>query len=361
MTSRLNNVRLLLCYCGIGWLSTNCATESADNLTPDADCRIQQVMSVSKSKFYDETAQTTYEYDATGKLLKTGTTTDKKPLNGATGSQTGNKTVAYTYDATGFLTASTTQELYILTMPNKTYREQITTTDSYSYASGRLSGFTTKRVGAYGVTQTVTSLFAYDGAGELITKTQVISSVVHDPALVREPPGGVATRIWTYRKNQLVDYVEKSGGAERRPFTIQNGVITKMGDANYELRYEYDSQRRILKQENIDKGQLVEYYSQTWADAKPSSASLPLVKGFPAVPVNWDDNLSLAGVLATKKTFFLNPVSRVIYLYEESTAAVQTNPKGFVSKAVITTKHPDPAAASQDMTTTETYTYSGCQ
>ena len=357
----LNNARLFLCYCVIGMLSTNCATESTDNLTPNADCRIQKVMSVSKSKFYDETAQTIYDYDATGKLLKTGMTTDKKPLNGATGSQTGNKTITYTYGTNGFLTASTTQELYILTMPDKTYREQITTTDSYLYASGRLSGFTIKRVGDYGVTETVASAFVYDGAGELITKTQVISSVVHDPALVRETPGGTSTRIWTYQKNQLVDYTEKSGTTERRPFTIQNGVVTKMGDATYELRYEYDSQRRILKQENFDKGQLVEYYSQTWADAKPSSASLPLFKGFPAVPVNGYDNLSPAGVLATKKMYFLNPVSKTIYLYEESTATVQTNARGFTSGAVIMAKHPDLAAASQDVTTTETYTYSGCQ
>ena len=357
----LDNTRLPLLLGFIGWLGMGCAGNATTDPTPEVGCRIQQSVAVSMSKFYDETARTTYDYDAPGKLLKTETTTDKKPLNGATGIQTGNKIVAYTYDATGFLTASTTQELYILTTPGKTYREQITTTDSYSYATGRLSGHVSKRVGAYGLTQTVTSLFVYDVVGELITKTDVTSTVVHDPAIAKETPGGTSTRVWTYQKNQLIDYIDKYGGVERRPYTIQNGVVTKMGDASYELRYEYDSQRRILKQENFDKGQLVEYYSQTWAGAKPSSASLPVFKGFPAVPVNWYDNGSPDGVLATKKTFFLNPVSKAIYLYQESTATVQTNAQGFISGAVITTKHPDPAAADQDATTTETYTYSGCQ
>ncbi len=361
MTFFLNNARLLL-FCGlIGWLTTGCGTNSADNPTPEPGCRIQKSVAVSKSKFYDETAQTIYEYDGQGKLLKTTTTTDKKPLNGATGIQTGNKTVAYTYDATGFLTASATQELYVLTTPDKTYREQIATTDSYAYAAGRLSGHVSKRVGAYGLTQTVTSSFVYDAAGDLTTKTNITSTIVHDPAIAKEKPGADYSQTWTYQKNQLVDYAENVGGTDRHPFTIQNGVVTKLGDASYELRYEYDSQRRILKQENFDKGQLVEYYSQTWAGAKPSSASLPVFKGFPPVSVNWYNNLSPDGVLATKKLFFLNPVSKVIYLYEESTATVQTNAQGFISEAVIKTTHPNPAAADQDVTTTETYTYSGCQ
>lgn len=314
---------------------------------------------MSKAKFYDQTNQTTYDYDAQGNLLKTVTTMDKRPANGAIGNQTGNKTTSYTYNADGFLTASKSEELYLTTV-DKTIREQITTTKSYAYANGRLASYTTNRIGAYGVTTATNGSLTYDASGDLVSKTETNTSIVHDPAIAKEIPTNPTgrTRIWTYRKGELIDYVEKSGTSEVRPLTIQDGVTTRTGGSNYEVRYAYDGQQRIIKQEIFVDGRLNDYYLQTWTAAKPASTALPAFRGFPAIAQL--PEFDQTAVLAIHKTFFRNSVSSVMYQYNESISAVQTNVQGFITGASIATTH-HPAASSQDVTTTETYTYMGCQ
>lgn len=352
------NAYLLTLSSFIGWLSTGCDSSPSSEATPQSGCRIQQHVAVSKAKFYDQTNQTTYDYDAQSNLLKMVMTMEKRPANGAIGSQTGNKTISYTYNADGFLTASRSEELY-LTTADKTIREQITTTKSYAYANGRLANYTTNRIGAYGVTTTTNGSLAYDASGDLVSKTETNTSAVHDPAIAKEIPTNSTghARIWTYQKGQLIDYVEKSG-TEVRPLTIQDGVITKTSGSNYEVRYAHDGQQRVIKQEIFVDGRLNEYYLQTWTAAKPASAALPAFKGFPAIAQL--SEFGQTAVLATHKTFVRNSVSNVVYQYNESISAVQTNAQGFITGASIISTH-HPAASSQDVTTTETYTYTGCQ
>lgn len=356
----LRNTRLLFLSAFIGWLSTGCNKNSPNEASPQLGCRIQKYVAVTKSNFYDQTNQITYDYDTQGNLAKTTATMAKRPTSGAVGGQTGTTTVDYAYDADGYLTSSTSQELY-LTTTDKTIREQITTAKSYSYANGRLAGYTINRIGAYGVTMNTTGSLAYDAGGNLVSKTETTTNVVQDPAIATERPVNStgATRIWTYRNNQLIDYVERADAAESRPFTIQAGVITKIAGSNYEVRIEYDSQQRVTKQEYFVEGQLNDYYLQTWTDAKPSLATLPPFKGFPTVGSIAE--LVQAGVVSTRKTFYRNSVSKTMQQYDESTSVVQTNAQGFVTNIASTTNHPNPAAAAQDFTTTETYTYTGCQ
>ncbi|GAB3226053.1 hypothetical protein [Spirosoma arcticum] len=327
---------------------------------PQSDCRIQTYVAVSKSRFDNKTNQTTYDYDPRGNLLKTVMTTDERSTSGTKGGQTGNKTVTYTYDADGFLTASASQELYVTTTTNNIQKQEITTTTRYSYANGRLSGYVTTRIGAYGVTTHAIDSLVYDASGDLVSRTETNTTVVHDPSIAKEITANSTgpTRVWTYQKNQLVDYVETYGTSEGRPLTIQNGVVTKIGGSNYEIRYGYDNQQRVTKQEHFANGQLNEYYLQTWTNSRPSSAALPPLKGFPTViPV--PESIQ-TGVLASKKTFFRNSVSNAIYQYNESTSVVQANAQGFITGATITSTH-YPPASSQDVVTTETYTYTGCQ
>lgn len=344
----------------VGWVSTGCDSSSSLETTPATDCRIQKYVAVSKSKFYQQTNQSTFEYDSRGNLLKTVLTTDKRPSSGVFGTQTGTKTDTYTYNAEGYLTSATTEELYATTT-DQVIQQQITLNRRFSYTNGPLSGVTTTRIGASGITTTTTNSFEYDESGELRSKIETSSSVVHDPTKVKEMPSGStgATRIWTYQKNQLVDYVERSGTSENRPFTITNGIITRIIGSNYEVRMEYDAQQRITKQETYVDGNLLDYFTQSWYDAKSSSVALPSFKGFPAA-FSIIDNTQPT-VLASHKSFYRNAVSKLIEPYEESLYAVQTNKQGFVSGATISVKHPNPAAAEQDLTISETYTYTGCQ
>lgn len=348
----------------ISWLNVGCTTDKNET-SPQSTCRIQQYVSVSKSKFSDQTNRINYSYDSQDKLTKTVSTMEKRPVNGATGGQTGTTTVTYTYDINGYLTASASQELYVtVSTPTNTIREQITTTKSYSYTNGRLSGYETNRIGAYGITTKVTGSLAYNPSGDLVSKTETSTSTVHDPAIAKEIPGSSAAtvRIWTYQTNQLVDYVEKFGNTERRPFTIENGLITKMvfpGTNELVVTAAFDNQKRLTKREEYIDGQLSRYDVQTWTDARPSSASLPGFSGFPAVAQLLESTQT--GVSSSYKSFYRNTVSKTMEPYEERVSTVQTNAQGYVTNVVTTSKHPNPAAADQDFTITETYTYSGCE
>ncbi|MBC8155077.1 MAG: hypothetical protein H7Z72_19480, partial [Bacteroidetes bacterium] len=64
------NARLLLIGIGLGWLSTGCDT-GENGTTPQAGCRIQRIVSTTKTGFgATRTAETVYDYDAAGNLLK---------------------------------------------------------------------------------------------------------------------------------------------------------------------------------------------------------------------------------------------------------------------------------------------------
>lgn len=346
---RFFRITYLLTLCSFAnWLSTGCNNDASDEATPDAPCRIQQSVAVSKSKFYDQTYRITYEYDGNGNLIKTLTTADKRPTSGTIGTQTGTKTDTYIYTPDGYLTRMASDEFYVTTT-DKPIREQFTTTYKYSYANGRLSGYTVTRTNAQQTTTTTFS-YAYDSAGD-------VSQIVNDNP---SNPTGLSY-VYIYQKNELVDYVEKSGTTERRPYTIQNGVITKMtipgSNDTLVITATADNRQRIIKREEFVNGQLRQYDVQTWTDAKPATAALPPFKGFPTVTLSVFSGK--VGVLATRSQFYWNAVSKTMQPYTESLSVVQTNSQNFITSAVTTVNHP--ATADQNYTTTETYTYTGCR
>lgn len=343
------------------WLSGGCNADK-NEANPKSTCRIEKYVAISKSKLYEGDSQITYEYDTQGNLVKTLVTSDKRPTSGTVGSQTGTKTLTYTYNPDGYVTASITQELY-QTTTNKTTQEQITTTERFEYTNGRLSTHTKKRIGAYGITTNTIELFAYNSTGELTTKTVTSTSVVHDPAIAKELPigSGESRQILTYQNNQLVDYVQKSGSSEIRPLTIQNGLVTTYTlpstDGNLVVAYTYDEQQRTIKTDESLGGIPTHSYVQTWNDAKSAETTLPIFKGWPTNTQEYGKT----GVLLMATQSYRNTVSGKTEVFLEQTSAVQTNAQGFVTGNVIILKHPNPATAEQDYTTTETYTYSGCQ
>ena len=202
-----------------------------------------------------------------------------------------------------------------------------------------------------GATTTAAYTYTYDNAGEL---TQIVNS---NPA----NPGGLSS-IWVYRNNRLVDYVEKLGTAERRPVTIENGLVTRMtlsGSNELFLTAQFDSQQRMTKREEYKDGQLDRYETQTWADAKPSDEAVPKFKGFPTIdPAS--PYSGRVGVLASRATFYWNAVSKTIQPFNQSTSTVQTNAQGYVTNVATVVTYANPNGAPSE-TVTETFTYAGCQ
>lgn len=341
----------------ISWLSAGCS-QGTTEANPKSTCRIEQYNAVSKSAFSNTVSQTTYDYDQLGKLTKTVSTFTKQSTSG-TNQQTSTTTVLYSYDTEGYLTAMNSQLTTITTAAGKTTTEKITLANSYSYTNGKLSSASKRTVGAYGLNTTVSELYAYDGAGALATKTAQ-THYDYDPAVTHEIPGSPTgpVQIWTYQQNVLIDYVEKSGALESRPIMIQNGLAMSITiPDNYKVRWEYDNQQRQIKLAEYVSDTLTRTTSQTWGDAKPAITSLPAFKGFPVTaPAS---EFGQVGVLATSNYSYWNSISKKMETFSAQTSITQTNTQGYVTNVTTIVKHP--MAADQDETTTETYTYSGCQ
>lgn len=345
----------------IGWMAGGCS-HNPDGPSPDTTCRIQQYVSRSVSSDFTSLNQTDYEYDQRGNLSKLITTYDKRPVSGTVTSQTGTTTVTYLYDADGYLTASSSQQKLTTLFGAKTTVEQVSVATSYSYANGKLTNTQMRKIGAYGVNTSAVESYEYSSSGELVRKTAQ-NTYDYDPAVATEIPSSPTgpVQIWTYQQNLLTDYVEKNGSSEYRPILLQNGVVTKImvpgSQGDYSASYEYDSQQRPVKMNEYIGGTLTRAYTQTWSDAKPSSATLPAFKGWPVLV----RQMGREGVLSTNTSSYLNTITRQIQVFTEQTSITQTNSQGFVTNNTITLTYANPAAAPQNTVTTETYIYSGCQ
>jgi hypothetical protein len=345
----------------ITWLTSNCNRSEQDTTPPQSTCRLQQYTVTTNSSGFNSTKQTSYEYDPVGNLTKITTTFNQQPTNGTYGTQTSTTTTLYSYDANGYLTTSgSEQQTTSLSFDNKPTTERVSISTSYAYTNGRLSTVTTKNAGAQGVTTTTSESYSYDGSGDLARKTAQ-STYVYDPATGKENPAAStgASRIWTYQKNQLTDYVEKSGTSEYRPNTIQNGLVTAFTAAgNHKTIWEYDSQQRQTKISDYVGDTLTRVTSQTWSTAKPATAALTAFKGFPVtVPTS---EYGQTGVLGSSSYAYVNTATNKLETFINQTAVIQTNSQGFVTSILTTARHPNPVSASQDYTVTESYTYSGC-
>ena len=333
----------------VGWLLAGCAGNSGE-ATPQGACRIQEYRATDKTQYSNTSLQTTYAYDPSGNLTKSVASIDVRPTSGTFGTQLTTTMVTYTYDAAGYLTASKSEQQNTITLQNNTIKtEQYTNSYSYSYTSGRLTQKAENYSGTSVSPSGSISTYEYDSNGNVASIT---STGLSDKTY---------STVWSYRNNQLVDYVEKKGTSEKRPFTIQDGLITKMVFPGTEnelvVTAAFDNQKRAIRIDNYVNKQLTEYDVQTWTDAKPASASLPPFKGFPVpTPSSFDVQ---TGVLATKQHFYWNSVSKTMQLFSESTTTAQTNTQGYITSAVINFTYPN--NSGQSSVKTETYTYTGCQ
>lgn len=350
MKTTLHVSYTLLASVFIGWLSAGCNHSSSD-ANPQSSCRIEQYTSNASSKFYTTVMQNTYTYDLSGNLAKVVSTIERKPTTGTIGTQNGTTTETYTYNADGYLTAMNSErQTKSIGVNNQSTTELLSIVKSYSYTAGRLVSVAQTYKGSYtGSNSSSTMRYEYDSDGDL---TRIIN----------EPTGGNGyQQIIVYRKNQLVDYIEKTSSGDQHPYTIQDGLVTKMvfsGTNELIISTSFDGKNRVIKRDQVIDGQLNQTDTQTWTDAKSASSSLPLFKGFPTPDPDTIFS-GQAGVTATQNTSFWNSVSKTMQPYSQSTSTAQTNAQGYVTNVTKVINYP--SASDQNETTTETYTYLGCQ
>jgi len=257
----------------VGWLSAGC-NQGTNEALPQQTCRIQQYTATTKSRSTNWTRQTVYTYDQAGNLIKSVSTTNEQPVTRTLPTETTTTTATYTYNAEGYLMASTSGWRSTVSSPNSQSKTTLfSSATSYSYTSGRLTQQSETDTGTYVLSNNpVLTTYEYDSNGDLAKRT------VGSPSY---------QQIWVYSKNQLIDYMERSGNSENHPFTVQDGVITKMvfpgSQQELVVTAQFDSRRRLIRREEYVNNQMTQYYTQTWTEAKPALASLPLFKGFPAI------------------------------------------------------------------------------
>lgn len=340
-------------------LITGCDPARTEEAARQSPCRIEKIVATAQSDLSSQQDETRFAYNAEGNLAQK---TFRRNLTypSGIGNQLYTVTEAHTYNASGFLTASTTETAEQTTRPDRTVStsKRLSST-TYAYTDGLLTRYETRDQNPYGVVTRSTVVLTYDTKGELLTKTDT-RTVEAVPTEAPEKPSASTPgqRIWTYQNGQLIDYVEKNETAESRPLTLQNGLVTKMViPGGYTQQNTYDSQQRLIKSEEFVNNKLTGYYTQEWSNAKPAVSTLPVLKGHPVTLPEFGET----GVLARYNPYAMNSQTNAAQHLSEKTSTPTINAQGLVESTTgeLRLLHPD--AQPQRTVLTETYTYSNCQ
>jgi hypothetical protein len=337
--NRRNPSRLLV----LTVLLAGCGKSNLRETAPNGLCRVEKMVSTTQSSTSTHTEQTTYAYDSGGHLTKKTVASETKYTSGP-GTQTFDVTDTYAYDADGFLTTHETRVQERSPQPNgSTLTDDRSTTRTYTYTNGRVTGYATRLVSKSGTT-TLAGTYTYDDTGDLTARTET---------------QGTFERTWTYRKGLLTDYVEKSGTDAYRPYVLQDGLVTRQtirGTPVYVAVMTYDAQQRQTKHEEFNDGKPTRYTTRTFGDVQPAEAILPLFKGFPTLRPEFGQ----PGVLATEDQYFINATTGATQHFRTDAFEHQKNGRGLVARSQQNTQFLNPQTLPQRVTTIQTYTYADC-
>ncbi len=302
---------------------------------------IKQIDAETTSSEYTQTARTVYTYDGSKKLTRMDHAILKKYRNNPL--QTSfSVTTDYVYGPGEYVLSTTTRSVDQPSGTGVGVKPPVerTTTTTYAYTDGRLTSYSVVETGFNGLVTTRTSAYAYSDALEQVQQT--------------EQSGGGFSRIYTYKKGVLTDYLERNGTAETRPWTLANGVITTMTiPGGLVVRYSYDDQLRPTRLDEFVNGKQTRYTVWTNDAMKPGTEAQPVPKGFPVL----QSPFGRLGVQTSEKLYFINEQNAQTQFFHDTQATNQANAQGFVSRRTIVSRAQNPQTLPQSTTTTETYTY----
>ncbi|ARK10999.1 RHS repeat protein [Fibrella sp. ES10-3-2-2] len=354
----IQRVILLSVLVGLG---SRCTQQAVDKQA-DGPCRIRQIdekatVQQANKTLEETTDQTIYDYDNQGRVNQVARRYEKRLAGQSAVVYSYAETARYVYDADGFLTAKSSEARWS-PGDNQTSTNTNTSQFTYAYTNGRLTQQVTNRTNQYGLQTKIVSTYAYDATGSLLTKTDETTYPAIPATAPEKPtfPAGV-TAVWTYQHGKAVDFVEKQGGTDVRPYTFQNGLLQTQTGSNYRSVFTYDSQGHWVKQEFWVNGQLYSSTDYTYAQAKlPPGLKPDNFKGFPAVA----DIDGVDGVMNTSVNYNLSPTGVLM-----KSSSTQVQPKltgaGYLqsSDQVTTTYQNEAGTILNQLATTTTYTYDG--
>lgn len=323
-------------------LISSCDRAAQTDVAAASDLLLQRIDSETKSATSNTTAQTVYSYDD-GKNLVRKTYNQSTKQSSIAAETTFSVTTDNTYNPDGYLLTSITRSVERTSgagaagIPPLIQRSSTTT---YAYSAGKVASYTIVETRTDGQQATRTGTYAYDPATEQVRQTEL--------------SGNAFSRIYTYTKGILTDYVEQNGAVETRPWVLNKGVITRFTiPGGLVLNYQYDEQLRPIRMDEFLNGKLTNYYVWTNDAMKPGSEAVPIQKGFPILL----QPFGREGVRTSDKSYYINALNGQIQLVNDHQTVNQANSEGFVKSRTSTARPQDPLALPQVATTTETYTY----
>ncbi|GAB3253546.1 hypothetical protein GCM10027347_13390 [Larkinella harenae] len=339
-------------------LLNGCNSKRTEEVKQQTDCRIQKIVMTTQSTTSNTNQETNFQYNSNGDLTQKSYVKTQTYDTGA-GNQHYTVTDTYTYNTDGFLTNSKMTAVERTTLPSNVVNTvERSSTTTYVYTSNRLTSYQTRDQSGYGTTTLSATVLTYDDKGELATKTQTNTYEFGQNPPQNPSGSGGDQRIWTYKNQLLVDYVEKSGGTETRPLTLQDGLVTKMIlSGRYRQQNTYDSQRRQTKTEEYFNDKQTGYFTRAWSDAKPATSTLPVFKGHPVV----QPEFGAEGVMTQYDPYAINAQTNAVQHTSSSTRVPKLNAQGLIESATGEHRNLLPSAVPQRSTLTESYTYTNCQ
>ena len=239
---------------------TNCKQESVEiTLTPNATCRISKSVNEIQYDIYKQIETTDYQYDTQDNLIKKTFVIDR-----ATKAENV-RTETFTYNSNGFLIEKTMKN--VIAEPNTSIRQNLETA-KYTYTNDLLTSIETTITDNKGVVSLESEKIAYITGNTIKSREK------------RTQDGTISTS--TYENCSLVDFVVKtSAGIMTRPYTIQNGLITKITGSGYYTINTFNEKRQMVKTEIFVNGMLNSYSTFEWSDIQSAEGTIKDFKGIP--------------------------------------------------------------------------------
>jgi hypothetical protein len=294
----------------------NCKSNSIEEtLKPSSNCRISKSVNEiqNPNNSYKQIETIDYQYDTQGNLTKRSLVIDRAIKAETQEIQT------FTYNSNGFLIEKSTKTTN--TEPGTATIQTTSWLEKYTYSNDRLATAEISYTNRKGVTSVENIKYLYN-------MDSVLSSRENS-----KPDGTIATSSYD-NKGLLTDYVVKSSTGTTQPYTIQNGLVTKIKEKLANSNFVYDENRHITKNEIYIDGKLNSYINFEYNNALRAELSLPKFKGFPIIK----NEMGEEGV-ADKFQYFADTAGDgKMQQGNESTFVNQKNSYGLITKIDLTNK-----------------------
>jgi hypothetical protein len=321
----------------------NCKSNSIEETLQIAkNCKILKSVNEiqNPNNSYKQIETIDYQYDTQGNLTKRSLVIDRATKAEAQEIQN------FIYNSIGFLIEKSTKTTYA--KPGAAVI-QTSWLEKYTYTNDRLATAEISYTDRKGVTSVENIKYFYNMDGVLTSRES------------RKQDGTIVTSTYD-KKGLLTDYVVKSSTCTTQPYTIQNGLVTKIKEKFGYSNFVYNENRQNTKSETYTDGKLNSYSIIEYHSSLIAEVTLPKYKGFP----NIKNEMGESGVWDKFQYFADTAGDGKMQQGDESVYVNQKNSNGLVTKTDLTNKvlpysySPGNIIPGYTTKSTQVFTYTDC-